>query len=231
MCGRLVRDEHFDPAQLGFAGFSETAFAPRYNIAPTQLDLLGRVEDDGHRRLMPSFWGLIPSWAKERAIGGKLFNARAETLTERPAFRALIARHRCIVPASGFYEWRADPAGQRGKQPLYIHRADGKPLALAGLWTVWQDPEQGGKSVTSHTIITCAPNRFMAPIHTRMPVVLDGEALAAWLDPLLTRAADLLPLLGPCPDDLLTAYPVAPLVNNVRNDGPELIAPLPGHRT
>ncbi|MER3420764.1 MAG: hypothetical protein C4290_09685, partial [Chloroflexota bacterium] len=85
MCGRLVRDEHFDPAQLGFAGFSETAFAPRYNIAPTQLDLLGRVEDDGHRRLMPSFWGLIPSWAKERAIGGKLFNARAETLTERPA--------------------------------------------------------------------------------------------------------------------------------------------------
>lgn len=230
MCGRLVRDENFDPAQLGFAGFSETAFTPRYNIAPTQLDLIGRVDEDG-RRLVPSFWGLIPTWAKERAIGGRLFNARAETLTERPAFRALIARHRCIVPASGFYEWRADPAGRRSKQPLYIHRADGRPMALAGLWTVWRDPVRGGEPVTSHTIVTCAPNRFMAPIHNRMPVVLDGDALMAWLDPGLTRPADVLPLLAPCPDDLLTAYPVAPRVNDVRNDGPDLIAPLPDRGT
>lgn len=230
MCGRLVREQGFDPAQLGFTEFSETAIAPRYNIAPTQLDLMGRVEDDGRHHLVPSLWGLIPSWAKERAIGGRLFNARAETLPERPAFRPLIARHRCIIPASGFYEWRADPAGRRGKQPLYIHRADGKPLALAGLWTIWHDPTRGGEPVTSHTIITCPPNRFMERIHDRMPVVLDDAALAAWLDPELTRPADVLPLLAPCPDDLLTAYPVAPLVNNVRHDGPELIAPLPGHR-
>lgn len=220
MCGRLARDKDFDEARFGVVEISETRVTPRFNVAPTQLDLIVRAEDDG-RHLVASRWGLIPAWAKDHRIGAKTFNARAETLTERPAFRSLVARHRCIVPASGFYEW---PRTGRGKAPLYITRADHEPMALAGLWTVWRDPASG-EAVTSHTIITCGPNAVMAPIHHRMPVVLDGAALEAWLDPALTDAAAVLPLLAPCPDDALTIRPVAPLVNNVRNDGPELIAP------
>jgi putative SOS response-associated peptidase YedK len=156
-----------------------------------------------------------------------MFNARAETLTERPAYRTLVARHRCIIPASGFYEWRKD--GSR-KQPLYIPRADGHPLALAALWTIWRDPA-AAEPVTSHTIITCAPNHFMERIHNRMPVVLDGDGVDRWLDAETVQPAEVLGVLGPCRDDVLTAYPVAPLVNHVRNQGPELIEavgdPLP----
>jgi putative SOS response-associated peptidase YedK len=114
-----------------------------------------------------------------------------------------------------------------GKQkvPTYIHRADGRPLALAGLWTEWTDPASG-ELLTTHTVITCAPNATMAPIHNRMPVVLDGAGLDAWLDPGVEQSADVLPLLVPCADDLLSAYPVSTLVNSARNDGPELIQPL-----
>ena len=221
MCGRLVRDRDFDAARFGFHEVSETRITPRFNIAPTQLDLFVRVEDGG-RRLVESRWGLIPSWAKDRSVGSKMFNARAETLPERPAYRNLVARHRCVIPASGFYEWHSTGTG---KQPLYIHPANGSPLVLAGLWTVWQNPESG-EPVTSHTIITCAPNDFMASIHNRMPVILDDEAMSRWLDPELSAAGDVLALLQPCPEDMLAAYPVAPLVNSVRNDGPEMIQPL-----
>jgi putative SOS response-associated peptidase YedK len=182
------------------------------------------AERDGQRQLADSYWGLIPSWAKDRSVASKMFNARAETLTERPAYRNLVARHRCIIPASGFYEWQRKDTK---KQPLYIHRADGHPLALAGLWTTWHDPEQD-EPITSHTVITCAPNQFMEYIHNRMPVVLDGDGLDLWLDEETVRAADVVGVLQPCPDDLLTAYPVAPLVSNVRNQGPELIAALRG---
>ncbi len=200
---------------------SETRLPPRLGIAPTQLDVFVR-EDAGGRRAVESRWGLIPSWAKDRTIGGKMFNARAETLRERPAYRTLVARHRCIVPASGFFEWQT--AG-RGKQPLYIHRVDGKPIAFAGLWTVWHD-QQRGDDVASHTVITCAPNGFMSTIHNRMPVILDQDGVDQWLEPDLREAAAVLPLLAPCADDVLAAYPVAPLVNNVRTEGPELIAPV-----
>jgi putative SOS response-associated peptidase YedK len=223
MCGRIVREREDYASYFGFLELSETRLGPRYNIAPTQLDAFVRGEAEG-RRLVASRWGLIPVWAKDRASGSKMFNARAETLPERPAFRTLIARHRCIIPASGFYEWRAEPGG-KGKTPLYIHRRDGAPLALAGLWTVWQDRERD-EAVTSHTVITCAPNEFMSAIHNRMPAILEGDALAHWLDPSETDAAAALALLGPCPEKTLTAHPVAPLVNNVRADGPELIAPL-----
>jgi putative SOS response-associated peptidase YedK len=223
MCGRLVRDLDADAELAALFEIGEANIVPRFNIAPTQLDLFVRGEAGG-RRLVSSRWGLIPAWAKDRSVGGKMFNARAETLAERPAYRGLLARHRCVVPASGFYEWRPSPA-DKSKQPLYLHRTDGKPLALAGLWTTWQDPDRG-ESVTSHTIITTSANRFMAPIHNRMPVVLDEDGMTAWLDPDEADAGAVLPLLGPCPDDVLTAYPVAPLVNNVRNDGPELIAPI-----
>jgi putative SOS response-associated peptidase YedK len=221
MCGRIVRED-FSRYHDAFRIVEPdvTRLTPRFNIAPTQLDLIIQP-DDGGRRLVDSRWGLIPAWAKDRSVGSRMFNARAETLLERPAYRPLVGRRRCIIPASGFYEWQAAPTG-RGKQPLYIHRADGAPLALAGLWTIWQDPATN-EAITSHTIVTCAPNRLMASIHDRMPVILDGAGLDLWLDPTLTDPAAVLPLLAPCPDDVLTAYPVSPAVNNVRNDGPDLI--------
>ena len=221
MCGRIVRRdargyrEVFEVAEL-----SETRVTPRFNIAPTQLDLIIRPED-GERQLVDSFWGLLPAWAAERRSAATLFNARAETLLERPAFRSLVAGHRCIVPATGFYEWRQTPSG---KVPLFIRSADGSPLALAALWTTRRDPETG-ETVTSHTVITCAANAFMAAIHTRMPVILSGAALAAWLDPALTDPRAVQPLLVPCADDLLVCHPVSPLVNAVRNDGPQLLLP------
>ena len=225
MCGRIARERKDVEAEFGVKEIRETRIVhrwlDRYNIAPTQLDVHLRPGEDG-RELVSSVWGLIPGWAKDRGIAGKTFNARAETLMERASFRGLISRHRCIVPVSGYYEWQ-----KRGKakMPLYIHRAVGGPLALAGLWAEWTDPESGER-VTSHTIITCAANDFTKPIHDRMPVILTGEALAEWLDPELDRPADVLPLLSPAPDDLLAAHPVAPLVNNARNEGPELIRPV-----
>lgn len=221
MCGRIVRlDDQRIREVFEVTEFSETRITPRFNIAPAQVDLLIRPYDGG-RQLLPSRWGLIPVWAKERSIGAKMFNARAETLTERPAFRNLVGRSRCIVPASGFYEWKA--AGKR-KTPLYIHRADGEPLAFAGLWTTWRDPDSG-ETVVSHTVITCAPNDFMGQIHNRMPVILDKDSLEQWLDPEITAADAVMPLLGPAREGLLTAFPVSTAVNNARNDGPHLIEP------
>ncbi len=200
MCGRIVRERDDWGAFFGVVEESETRLPSRFNIAPTQLDLFIREQEDG-RHVVASRWGLIPTWAKDRSRGGKMFNARAETLLERPAFRTLVARHRCIVPASGFYEWQATG---RGKTPLYIHRADGAPLALAGLWSVWRDPERTA-DVASHTIITCAPNGFMTPIHNRMPVVLDQDAVEQWLAPDRREPAAVLPLLAPCADEVNAA--------------------------
>ena len=135
MCGRIVRDrldryqEYFDLVEP-----SDTNAGPRFNVAPTQKDLIIRTHEDG-RHLEESRWGLVPVWAKDRSIGSRMFNARAETLLEKTAFKGLVKSHRCIIPASGFYEWQQTAAG---KVPLYIYRADGVPLALAGLYTFWQ---------------------------------------------------------------------------------------------
>ena len=222
MCGRIVRervddyDEHF-----GLTEIRDTHIRPRFNIAPTQVDLIIRVHDEG-RRLEESRWGLIPVWARDRSTGSRMFNARAETLVEKTAFKGLVKSHRCIVPASGFYEWQQTPAG---KMPLYVYRADGAPLALAGLYTFWRDPAKD-EWVTSHTIVTCGPNGFMAPVHNRMPVVLGRDALELWLDPSVTELADVLHVLQPCPDDWLSSRRVSTLVNNVRSDGPALVEPL-----
>ena len=221
MCGRTARARLAYAGWLGFEELNEVRLPIRFNIAPTQLDVFVRHQD-GRRRLVASRWGLIPRWAKDGSIASKTFNARAETLAERATFRPLIGTHRCVIPVSGFYEWRRDG---KTRTPLYIHRADGGPLALAGLWSEWVEPASG-ELVTSHTVITCAANAFMAAIHDRMPVILTGAALDEWLDPAIDRPADVLPLAGPCPDGLLTAYPVAPLVNGVHNDGPELIQPV-----
>jgi putative SOS response-associated peptidase YedK len=228
MCGRIVRirDDYGD--LFGVRDLSETrvrhdalSWLDRFNIAPTETDVIIRPAAEG-RDLVASRWGLVPRWQKDRRFPRSTFNARAETLAEKPMFRPLIKGHRCIVPASGFYEWRREGSA---KQPYYIHRGDERPIALAGLWSEWTDPESG-EQLTSHTVITCAPNTAMAPIHDRMPVILDAEGLDAWLDPHVKSAADVLPLLGPCPADWLAIYPVSAQVNDARADGPDLIRPL-----
>ena len=201
MCGRIVRERAAYADAFGVDEFSETAITPRFNIGPMQLDMIVRTDTSG-RRLVPSWWGLVPVWATHRRIGAKLFNARAETLLEKPAFRPLVTRHRCIIPASGFYEWQRQGTQ---KQPLSIHRRDGQPLALADVWTTWTDPATG-EPVTSHTVITTEPNLFMLPIHNRMPVVLDAAGVAAWLNPALESpcagGGPAAPLPGRCADRL-----------------------------
>jgi putative SOS response-associated peptidase YedK len=221
MCGRIVREGTDDyPAFFGLVESSEANVQPRFNIAPTQMDLIIRAEEDG-RHLEESRWGLIPVWAKEPGIGSRMFNARSETLMEKASFKSLVKNRRCIIPASGFYEWQKTPSG---KQPLYIYRTDNEPLAFAGLYTFWKDPATE-VWVMSHTIMTCGPNEFMAPIHSRMPVILASEALDAWLDPDAGEVADVLGLLQPCPDGWLTCHPVSTLVNSTRNDSPQLAEP------
>ena len=177
------------------------ASASSTSIAPLQLDRIVRCRPDGSREALDSYWGLIPSWAKDRTGAGRLINARAESLMATASFRPLVPRNRCIIPATTFYEWAQTPTGRR---PIVIRRQDGRGLALAGLWTTWTDPETR-QTVTSHVIITCEPNAVMRPYHHRMPVVLDGDALDRWLDPTVRDPAAVLPLLVPCADHLLIA--------------------------
>ena len=184
---------------------------PNFNVAPTQQ---APVVLDGPRRFEVMRWGLIPFWAKDVRIGRRTINARAETVAEKPAFRAAFRSRRCLVPADGFYEWTG-PRGRR--QPLNIHRADGQPMALAGLW------EAHNELGPTFTIITTGPNAFMASLHNRMPVILEPCDWVAWLsaedeDP-AWRAA----LLRPAGDDVLTSYCANPAVNSVANNGPELL--------
>lgn len=222
MCGRFTQERSDHELAEWFEAEPLTDRpGGRFNVAPT--DPVAVVVEKGERRALTEYrWGLIPHWAKDASIGSRLINARAETLASSNAFRDSFARRRCLVPADGFYEWRRDP-GRR--QPFLIHRLDGGPLAFAGLWSGWRDPETQEIRRT-FTIVTTGANDLMSPIHDRMPVVVPPEAWDRWLDPTLEDVAELNGLLVPPPDEGLEAYPVETLVNNVRNNGPELILPL-----
>jgi putative SOS response-associated peptidase YedK len=221
MCGRFTLS--LDPADLA-AAFPEFNFpqklAPRYNIAPTQPVLA--LPNDGSRRADFFLWGLIPSWAKDPSIGSRLINARAETLAEKPSFRAAFKYRRCLIFADGFYEWQPLP-GQKAKQPYFIRLKSGRPFAFAGLWELWNSPDGG--QLPSCTIITTTPNELMAGLHNRMPVILRPDDYAQWLDPAPLPTRSLLPLLQPYPAEEMTAHPVSPLVNNPANDRPECTQP------
>lgn len=223
MCGRFTL--HHTPEMLaaifGLPGMPSVV--PRYNIAPSQPVLIVRQQPDGRRELTHVNWGLIPSWSKDPAIGQGLINARSETVAEKPSFRAAFRHRRCIVPASGYYEWQAGGPGR--KQPWYITAATGEPLSMAGLWETWQSPD--GSVIETCAIITTTANRLTAAIHGRMPVLLPDGALAAWLDR-NTPPAGLVGLLEPCAEAALTAYPVATLVNAPVHDSPACIEPLSG---
>ena len=228
MCGRFAAATPPDELARYFAAHevAESLLEPRYNVAPTD-DVAVVVEREQTRRLDLFHWGFVPFWAKDPSVGNRMINARAEGLAESNAFRRAFERRRCIVPADGFYEWRKVP-GQRKKQPVYIRRKDGEPLALAALWEVWtpkgvDDPEP----LYSCTIVTGEPNDLVAPIHDRMPVILPPRAWEQWLDRDFHDIAALDRLLVPAPADVFEAWAVGSDVSTVGNDGPHLIEPLP----
>ena len=225
MCGRYVVKSTPQRLRQTFgvvepdSAITET-WRPRYNLAPQQEAPVIRLIE-GRRRLDLLRWGLLPSWAKDPTLGQRLINARSETVAEKPAFRAAFRSRRCIVPADGFYEWQQQPSG---KQPFYIHRLDGELLAMAGLWELWMPPGEA-QALLTFTILTTQANAWMRPLHDRMPVLLEAEGVARWLDP-TAKAADLQALLQPSEDGVLTAYPVSKAVGNVRQEGEVLLRGL-----
>jgi putative SOS response-associated peptidase YedK len=220
MCGRYTLTDP-DPRLLRFRfGLTEEARIeqePRYNVAPTDPVLAIRLNRDGEREPGVLRWGLIPHYADPDDFGRLLINARTETLTEAPAFRDAVQTHRCLIVADGFYEWREE---ETGKKPVWITRPEREPFAFAGLWARAQRGD--GSSLHSCAIVTCAPGEVVAPIHDRMPVILEREAESAWLD--RARGADQLLELLVATDDL-TVTDVSDAVNDVRQDGPALIEP------
>ncbi|MBI1390335.1 MAG: hypothetical protein GC154_17995 [bacterium] len=207
---------------MGFFGVGEPFDAPpRYNIAPTQQIIALRVNPDHGRPEWVQFrWGLIPAWAKDLSIGARTINARCETLFEKPAFRGAARKRRCVIPASGFYEWKKEGAV---KQPYYLQAASGEPLAFAGLWEIWTGPDE--IVVESCTLITTQANRDVQKLHDRMPAILTRQNIDAWLDPAQSDQENLKSLLAPAPDDWLTVTPVGRRVNNARLDSPECLQP------
>lgn len=221
MCGRFALTRSSGEVAARF-GVQQVLFhfSPRYNIAPSQPVATVMLEG-GERLLTACKWGLVPFWAKDASIGNRLINARAETLTEKPAFKYALARRRCLVPADGFYEWRTE--GNR-RQPVYIRRRDGGLFAFAGLWEEWQSPD--GSPLRTCTIITTQPNSLIAPIHHRMAVILSPDSEETWLDPSVRDPSQLLALLQPYPSEELVAYAVSPRVNNPAYDDPSCIQPI-----
>jgi putative SOS response-associated peptidase YedK len=191
-------------------------FDHRFNIAPTQRAPIVRQDEDGDRSVELMRWGLVPSWATDPKVGASMINARAEGIERKPAFRAAMARRRCIVPASGFYEWKKGEGGS-GKQAYYIMASDDSALSIAGLWEFWKPPGAEGEAIVSFTIITTAPNEMMAEVHDRMPVILDARDFGRWLDPKV-GAADVLGLLTAYPSELMRKWPVSSRVNSPRHD-------------
>jgi putative SOS response-associated peptidase YedK len=221
MCGRFTLTVEAAELQAVFGNYNfPSRFAPRFNIAPSQPILA--IPNDGRNTADFFIWGLIPSWAKDPAIGSRLINARGETLAEKPSFRGVFKYKRCLIPADGFYEWKAQ-AGVKTKLPYFIHMKDRKPFAFAGLWDEWQTPDGG--AIRTCTIITTTPNELMKSIHNRMPLILDAADYALWLDPAAQTPERLLPLIKPFPADRMSAYPVSTLVNKPENDRAECIAP------
>jgi putative SOS response-associated peptidase YedK len=222
MCGRYTLTNP-DPARVRVRfDLDETAQLeepPRYNIAPTDPVLAIRRREDRKREPGRLRWGLLPGRWAERS-GPPLINARAETIRRQPAFAESFRERRCLIPADGFYEWAR---AESGKAPVWISRADRELFAFAGVWASLRATDGSGQ-VHSCAIVTCEPNELIRPIHDRMPVILDPEVEAAWLDPELS-ADELRELLVPATDDLLAAREVSDLVNNVREDGPALIEP------
>jgi len=222
MCGRYAIAAIRLPRIENALGIVLPELRPRYNVAPTQVVPIVRATEAGSYELAEARWGLVPAWSKEPRTAYATFNARVETVATKPAFRAAYRAHRCLVPASGFYEWREEGGG---KQPWYFSAADGQELALAGLWEEWRGPD--APPLLSCTILVGTANDLVAPIHDRMAVILGADDYATWLDP-AQAPSTIESLLRPCPSRWLRGWRVSQAVNKVRAEGAELIAPPPG---
>ena len=221
MCGRFTIKT--DPMLLAerFGIALPDGLEPRYNVAPSQ-DVLAITHARGAPAARLLRWGLVPHWAKDQRIGFKMINARAETVAVKPAYRTLVAEHRCLIVADGFYEWRIDPDG--AKRPVRFTLASDEAFAFAGLSAFWRDPE-AGTLLESCTIITTTANEIVAPVHDRMPVILPRLDEGRWLDPRVA-SDEALALLKPLAVELMAARDASTLVNSARNDAPELLDPL-----
>jgi putative SOS response-associated peptidase YedK len=253
MCGRFVSvsspqllADRFGIDETVLPGGKLPEHEADYNVTPRTQVMVVRERPprddapDATRVLSLVRWGLVPSWAKDLSMGDRMINARAESVASKPAFRKAFTKRRCIVPADAFYEWKVGerPArehgassGRRGpRQPYCVRRRDGEPLAFAGLWEIWrdasvEDPDAPDAWVRSCSIITTHANKVLAPIHDRMPVVLDEASWDTWLDPANHDLDALGALLVPAPDDWVEAYPVGSRVNSPKNNDAELVAP------
>jgi putative SOS response-associated peptidase YedK len=195
---------------------------PRYNIAPTQMIAIIRLNaQTGRRELSTVKWGLIPYWTKDSSIGHKLINARCESVHEKPAFRTAFKFRRCLVPTDGYYDWKK--AG-KSRQPYLFRMADGSPYAFAGLWEKWKSPE--GEITESCTIITTPANELVAPVHDRMPAIVKPEEYDTWLDPSMKDPEVLLKLLTPFPSELMVGTPVSSKANKATYEGPDCVEPI-----
>lgn len=222
MCGRFTLSSKGDEVALLFDLQDIPQLPLRYNIAPTQETAVVRVEKPGEpRRLDLLRWGLIPYWAKEASIGNRMINARAESVADKPAYRWSFRKQRCLIPTTGFYEWKK--AGKL-KQPYLIRRKDAQPFAFAGLWSRWQDPERG--PLETFTILTTDANELIRPLHDRMPVIVGREDFDLWLDPALEDREKLEPLLKPFDPQQMETFPVSRAVNSPANDVADCIEPL-----
>jgi putative SOS response-associated peptidase YedK len=219
MCGRFTSSQRRETIGERFQVSVPEGYQERFNLAPTQKALIVR-ERDGEREALMARWGLLPHWAKDERISYKLINARAETLLEKPAFRSLVGKYRCLVVADGFYEWTIGP--DRKKQPIHFRLENGSAFGFAGLWTCKTDDEGG--LIESCTIITTSPNVLVAPVHDRMPVILPVELEQEWLDPEISKE-HALSLLQSYPAEAMIAVAASPLVNSVRNDDSGLLTP------
>jgi putative SOS response-associated peptidase YedK len=232
MCGRFTLRTPASIVAEQFSLFALPQFPARYNIVPSQPVPVVRLGSDPsrpQREFVLLHWGLVPSWAKDAAIGNRLTNARAETAVDKPSFRAAFKRRRCLIVADGFYEWQRIT---KRPQPFYIHRKDDRPFAMAGLWESWEGA--GHDYLESCTIITTEANDLMRPIHDRIPVILDPADYGTWLDPAIENGERITGLLHANDGTDWEAYPVSTAVNNPRNEGPELIerhAPPAAERT
>ncbi|MGB3737072.1 MAG: SOS response-associated peptidase [Ilumatobacter sp.] len=239
MCGRFVSSSPPDQVAAFFgADVAVETLGENFNVAPTHdvyAVVAPKTSPDAAPRLEAFHWGLVPGWAKDRKIASRMINARSETLAEKPAFKGLFKKKRLLIPMDGFYEWKAGTAdgpltakGKPAKQPMFIHRPDGEPLAVAGLWAAWKDPEAtdaDGQPMWLHsaTVVTTAANDTMSQVHDRMPVLVPQSRWAEWLDPDNDDVESLRTLFDMSGDESLVMRPVSTEVNSVRNNRPELI--------
>ena len=220
MCGRYTITSAPEAIRALFRYEEQPNFPPRYNVAPTQPIPIVRLVE-GKRQFALVRWGLLPSWVKDPKTFTLLINARGESVIDKPAFRAAMKRRRCLVPADGFYEWKA--VGGR-KVPYFVQLKSGAPMAFAGLWESWTGPN--GEELETAAIVTTDANRMLAPIHSRMPVIVPPEAFDLWLNTNEVDARTAAALIHAAPEDMLEAYEVSTAVNRTANDNPKLVEPL-----